>query len=77
MLEAYSKAAARPDPHQAFVNQADKMMSDMREKVKETTDRNTNTFIKEGEIEENNSWNWVPPREEGRDEDELIPVKKG
>ena len=77
MLEAYSKAAAMPNPHEGFVNQADKVMKEMRAKVKETTDRHSSTFIKEGDIEENNSWNWVPPREEGREDDEVIPIKRG
>ena len=54
----------------AFVMKASKIISDMSSK-------STSTFIKEGEIEENNAWNWVPPRDGEREDDEIIPVKDG
>ena len=76
MLAGYAKAAATPNAHDGYVEQADKIMNDVREKVK-MSKLNTNTHIKEGEIEENNSWNWVPPRDGEREDDEIIPVIKG
>ena len=54
----------------AFVAKASKIISDMSSK-------SSSTYIKEGEIEENNAWNWVPPRDGEREDDEIIPIKLG
>ena len=54
----------------AFVTKASKIINDMSSK-------SSSTYIKEGEIEENNAWNWVPPRDGEREDDEIIPVIDG
>lgn len=54
----------------AFISKATKIISDM-------SANSSSTYIKGGEIEENNSWNWVPPRDGERDDNEIIPVKVG
>lgn len=71
-LEALSKPPV--NAHEGFVQQADKIMGAMRAKVNTAS---TATHIKEGEVEENNSWNWVPPRDLDREEEQLIPVIRG
>ena len=76
MLAGYARAAAEPNPHDGYVEQADKIMSGVRDKVKMNKVSNS-THIKEGEVEENNAWNWVPPRDGEREDDEIIPVIKG
>jgi hypothetical protein len=64
-------AAVKVDPVQsAFISKATKIISDM-------SANSSSTYIKGGEIEENNSWNWVPPRDGEREDNEIIPVKKG
>lgn len=59
------------DPVQnAFISKASKIINEM-------SASSSSTFIKAGEIEENNSWNWVPPRDGEREDNEIIPVKRG
>ena len=71
-LEALSRPVS--SAHTGYVAQADKIMGAMRAKVNASS---TATQIKEGEVEENNSWNWVPPRNNDDEEEQLIPVISG
>jgi hypothetical protein len=67
---AAAAAAKLSGSQNAFITKATKIISDM-------SANSSSTYIKGGEIEENNSWNWVPPRDGERDDNEIIPVKKG
>jgi hypothetical protein len=67
---AAAAAAKLSTTENAFISKATKIISDMSAK-------SSSTYIKGGEIEENNSWNWVPPRDGEREDNEIIPVRKG
>ena len=68
-----SDSSRTPFEDTPFFAKASKIISDMSLK----TTNLSSTSIKEGELEEGNSWNWVPPRDGGEDTSEIIPVIKG
>lgn len=60
--EHSSDSSRTPFEETPFFAKASKIISDMSSK-KTNLD---GTMIKEGEVEEGNSWNWVPPRDGGK-----------
>jgi hypothetical protein len=68
-----SESSGVPFEETPFFAKASKIISDMSLK----TANSTSTSIKEGELEENNSWNWVPPRDGAADTAEIIPIIQG